>query len=106
MYINSVTNFHKCDILVKSGYPVEFAAIGERGVMKTKIVGFALLLSLASILGACGGETAPSGGGATPGAGEPADTGSPAATPPAGGAAPEATPPAGAAPDAKPTKSP
>jgi hypothetical protein len=69
------------------------ATIGERGVMKTKIFGLALMLSLAAILGACegGGE---GGGGttSTPAAtGEPTDA--PPATPPATPAAtPTATP--------------
>ena len=52
--------------------------IGERGVMKTKVFGLALMLSLATMLGACeggGGPTAtPSSPAATAG-GEPADTG-------------------------------
>ena len=60
--------------------------IGERGVMKTKVFGLALMLSLATMLGACeggGGPTAtPSSPAATTG-GEPADTGTttPATTP-------------------------
>ncbi|WP_254445225.1 MULTISPECIES: hypothetical protein [unclassified Anabaena] len=68
------------------------ATIGERGVMKTKIFGLALMLSLGTLLGACDGGTQPpadttSSPAATTG-GEPADTGatpattaSPAATP-------------------------
>ncbi|MBW4689501.1 hypothetical protein [Nostoc sp. MG11] len=45
--------------------------------MKTKIFGFALMLSLAAILGACEGTNEPAGTTTTPGApGEPADTGS------------------------------
>ncbi|EFA68396.1 hypothetical protein [Cylindrospermopsis raciborskii] len=37
------------------------ALIGERGVMKTKIFGLAIVLSLATMLGACEGGTEPSG---------------------------------------------
>jgi hypothetical protein len=48
------------------------AAIGERGVMKVKILGLTLILGLAAVLGACEGG----GGGGTTGG----DTTSPAAT--------------------------
>jgi hypothetical protein len=61
---------------------IVIAAFGDRGVMKIKIFGFALLLGLAAALGACegggGDTTAPT----TPG-GEPADTGATPATTPA-----------------------
>ncbi|GAA6619845.1 hypothetical protein NUACC26_056590 [Scytonema sp. NUACC26] len=49
------------------------AAIGERGVMKVKILSLTLMLSLAAVLGACEGG---GGGGGTTGG----DTSSPAAT--------------------------
>ena len=72
--------------------------IGERGVMKTKVFGLALMLSLATMLGACeggGGPTAtPSSPAATTG-GEPADTGTTtptATTSPAATTSPTATP--------------
>ncbi|MEB3217113.1 MAG: hypothetical protein VKN72_12915 [Nostocales cyanobacterium 94392] len=52
--------------------------------MKTKVFGFALLLGLATILGACeGGQDTPAGTETAPPAGEPVD---------APGTAPEATP--------------
>ncbi|MEA5617354.1 hypothetical protein VB711_05810 [Cronbergia sp. UHCC 0137] len=54
--------------------------------MKTKILGLALMLSLAAVLGACdGGGGAPADTTATPAttpAGEPADTGATPATTP------------------------
>ncbi len=54
---------------------------GERGVMKTKILGLALMLSLAAIVGACENTNEPAGN-TTPAPGEPADTGAtPAVTP-------------------------
>ena len=60
------------------------ATIGERGVMKTRIFGLALMLSLATMLGACDGGSEPAGTTSSPAAttgGEPADTGAtPAAT--------------------------
>jgi hypothetical protein len=81
------------------------AFIGERGVMKTKIFGLALMLSLATMLGACETNSAPTGNttpAATPAAGEPADTGStPAAT-----TTPEATPAATTTPEATPAATP
>lgn len=61
---------------------IVLAAIGERGVMKTKILGIALMVSLAAVLGACEGggggtgESTPT----TTTTGEPTDTG--ATTPP------------------------
>lgn len=57
------------------------ALIGERGVMKIKVLGFALMLGLAATLGACGGETTttPAGGDATTPAAEPQETTAPAA---------------------------
>lgn len=58
---------------------IVIAIIGERGVMKIKIFGFAAMLSLAALLGACSG-----GGGGTS---EPAATTSPAAGEPADGGA-------------------
>ncbi len=57
---------------------IVLATIGERGVMKTKIFGLALMLSLAAILGACEG-----GGGGT-GTTTPAATGEPTDAPPVG----------------------
>lgn len=54
------------------------AAIGERGVMKVKILGLTLILGLAAVLGACESGSTPSG----------SDTSSPAAT---STAAPEPT---------------
>jgi hypothetical protein len=85
------------------------AIIGERGVMKIKIFGFAAMLSLAALLGACdsgggGGTTSEPGATTSPAAGEPADSGStPAAT-----TAPLSTPSATTSPTATPsaTKSP
>ncbi|MDP5017517.1 MAG: hypothetical protein NWQ43_09490 [Dolichospermum sp.] len=59
--------------------------------MKTKIFGLALMLSLATMLGACDGGGEPAGTTSSPAAttgGEPADTGS---TPPAT-TSPAATP--------------
>ncbi len=47
---------------------------GERGVMRTKILGLALMLSLAAIVGACENTNEPAGT-TTPVPGEPADTG-------------------------------
>jgi hypothetical protein len=73
------------------------ATIGERGVMKTKVFGLALMLSLATMLGACdGGGGEPAGTKSSPAAttgGEPADTGAtPAATTaPMATTSPEAT---------------
>ncbi|ABA24215.1 conserved hypothetical protein [Trichormus variabilis ATCC 29413] len=62
--------------------------------MRTKIFGFALMLSLAAFLGACEG-----GGGdqTTPATGEPTDTGA---------ATPAATTPAATTPAASPTTTP
>ncbi len=79
-------------------------SIGERGVMKTKIISLALMLGLATIVGACQNEatTEPGGTVVTP-AGEPVDTGVPATTP----GATETTPGAPATtPAATPTTSP
>ncbi len=50
------------------------AAIGERGVMKVKILSITLMLSLAAVLGAC------EGGGSGGGGGTGSETSSPAAT--------------------------
>lgn len=81
--------------------------IGERGVMKTKVFGLALMLSLATMLGACeggGGPTAtPSSPAATTG-GEPADTGATPkeTTPPAATTSPKATTSPAATPSKKP----
>ncbi len=60
---------------------IVLAIIGERGVMKIKIFGFAAMLSLAALLGACdsgggGGTTSEPAATTSPAAGEPADTGS------------------------------
>jgi hypothetical protein len=60
---------------------IVIAIIGERGVMKIKIFGFAAMLSLAALLGACdsgggGGTTSEPAATTSPAAGEPADTGS------------------------------
>lgn len=69
---------------------IVLATIGERRVMKTRIFGLAVILSLATILGACEGGGDAGGGGttSTPAAtGEPTDA--PAATPTA---TPTATP--------------
>jgi hypothetical protein len=82
---------------------IVLAIIGERGVMKIKIFGFAAMLSLAALLGACdsggGGGTSEPAATTSPAAGEPADSGStPAATPSPGTTSPSATP--------SPTKSP
>ena len=69
---------------------IVLAIIGERGVMKIKIFGFAAMLSLAALLGACGdsggggGTTSEPGATTSPAAGEPADGGammSPSASP-------------------------
>jgi hypothetical protein len=76
------------------------ATIGERGVMKTKVFGLALMLSLATMLGACDGGGEPSGTTTTPPAttgGEPADTGT---TPPAETTPGATTPPAETTPGA------
>jgi hypothetical protein len=57
---------------------IVLAIIGERGVMKIKIFGFAAMLSLAALLGACdggGGGTSEPGATTSPAAGEPADGG-------------------------------
>lgn len=73
---------------------IVIATIGERGVMKTKIFGLAVMLSLATVLGACdSGTTEPTGGATTsPAVGEPADTGAtPTATTPATGTTPATT---------------
>ncbi len=82
---------------------IVLAAIGERGVMKTKILGLALMLSLATILGACGDGG--DGGGGSPST--PAATGEPTDAPPAG-STPAATTPAtpAATPATKPTATP
>ncbi|BAZ40015.1 hypothetical protein NIES4101_59760 [Calothrix sp. NIES-4101] len=75
------------------------AAFGERGVMKIKIFGIALVLGLATVLGACeGGDTPPAGTTASP-TGEPTDAG--ATTAPAT-TAPATTAPATTSPTAKP----
>ncbi|TAE58454.1 MAG: hypothetical protein EAZ76_01930 [Nostocales cyanobacterium] len=63
--------------------------------MKTRIFGLALMLSLATMLGACEGGSQPAGTSTTtPATGEPADTGTtPEATPATTPATtPEATP--------------
>lgn len=58
------------------------ATIGERGVMKTKIFGLALMLSMAALLGACEGANDPTTPTTPAATGEPTDTGTtPAATP-------------------------
>jgi hypothetical protein len=67
---------------------IVLAAIGERGVMKIKILGFALILGLAAVLGACegGGETPGGGAGTATTPAEPADgAGGAMSTPGAGG---------------------
>jgi hypothetical protein len=83
---------------------LNIAFIGERGVMKTKIFGLALMLSLATMLGAC--ESAPTGNtntpAATPAAGDPADSGST----PTGTTTPEATPAGTTTPEATPAATP
>lgn len=61
--------------------------IGERGVMKTKIFGLAIVLSLATMLGACEGGTEPSGDATT----TPAATTAPAEPTDSGTATPAAT---------------
>jgi hypothetical protein len=79
----------KCGILLFR-LKIISAAFGERGVMKNRIFGIALVLGLATVLGACEGGETPPGGSTTSPTGEPTDS---ATTPPAGGAA---TTPAGA----------
>jgi len=62
------------------------ATIGERGVMKTKIFGLAVMLSLATVLGACDGGSTPTTTTTPAATGEPSDTGAtkaPTATTPA-----------------------
>jgi hypothetical protein len=81
---------------------IVLATIGERGVMKTKIFGLALMLSLATILGGCG-----EGGDGGTTTSTPAATGEPTDAPPVG-STPAATTPATpvATPKATPTASP
>ncbi len=72
------------------------AAIGERGVMKVKILGITLMLSLAAALGACENSTTPTGGESSPAstsapATEPTDTGAASPAPTATGS-PTASP--------------
>ena len=81
--------------------------IGERGVMKTKVFGLALVLSLATMLGACeggGGPTATTSSPAATTGGEPADTGATPkeTTPPAATTSPKATTSPAATPSKKP----
>ncbi|QYX32720.1 hypothetical protein [Sphaerospermopsis torques-reginae] len=75
--------------------------------MKTKIFGLALMLSLATMLGACESNSGPAGTtttpAATPAAGEPADTGT---TPASATTAPGATPAATTTPAATPATTP
>jgi hypothetical protein len=81
---------------------IVLAIIGERGVMKIKIFGFAAMLSLAALLGACdsgggGGTSGEPAATTSPAAGEPADGGammSPSASPGGAMTAPSATTPA------------
>jgi hypothetical protein len=93
----------------------------KRGVMKIKVLGFALILGLSATLGACGGETtttpdaagtaSPAAPGAPAAAPEPTDAATPAApaTTPAAPATTPAAPDAGAktpAPGATPATTP
>jgi hypothetical protein len=73
--------------------------------MKTRIFSLALMLSLATMLGACEGGSQPAGNTTTPAAGEPADTG---ASTPTATTTPEAatTPTATTTPEATPTTTP
>lgn len=67
--------------------------IGERGVMKTKIFGLAIVLSLATVLGACEGGTEPSGDATTtPAATTPAEPTDSGTATPAATTEPTATP--------------
>ncbi|MBD2354170.1 hypothetical protein H6G41_05950 [Tolypothrix sp. FACHB-123] len=73
--------------------------------MKTKIFGLALVLSLATFLGACegGGDTGtPGGATSSPATGEPSDTG--ATKTPASGTTTTTTPAATTSPAASPKK--
>jgi len=75
---------------------IVIAIIGERGVMKVKIFGFAAMLSLAALLGACdsggGGGTSEPAATTSPAAGEPADGGAMMSPAPTATISPTASP--------------
>lgn len=57
-----VRKVNKCGIVINEQI-IALAAIGERGVMKTKVVSLALILGMVALLGACSsGGTGGTGG--------------------------------------------